>query len=47
MIAFIGSRGGVGTTTAAVSCAWIFAEERKRERAALIDLDLHYGTVSR
>jgi pilus assembly protein CpaE len=45
VIAFIGSRGGVGTTTAAVSCAWIFAEERK-ERAALIDLDLHYGTVA-
>ncbi len=37
--------GGVGTTTAAVSCAWVFAEERK-ERCAVIDLDLHYGTVA-
>ena len=33
------------TTTAAVSCAWIFAEERK-ERTALVDLDLHFGTVA-
>jgi pilus assembly protein CpaE len=45
VVAFLGSRGGVGTTTAAVSCAWIFAEERK-ERCALVDLDLHYGTVA-
>jgi pilus assembly protein CpaE len=45
VIAFLGSRGGVGATTAAVSCAWIFAEERK-ERCALVDLDLHYGTVA-
>jgi pilus assembly protein CpaE len=26
VIAFLGSRGGVGTTTAAVACAWVFAE---------------------
>jgi len=45
VIAFLGSRGGVGTTTAAVSCAWVFAEERK-ERCALVDLDLHFGTVA-
>ena len=45
VIAFLGSRGGVGATTAAVSCAWVFAEERK-ERCALVDLDLHYGTVA-
>lgn len=45
VIAFLGGRGGVGTTTAAVSCAWVFAEERK-ERTALVDLDLHYGTVA-
>jgi pilus assembly protein CpaE len=45
VIAFIGSRGGVGTTTAAVSCAWILAEQRK-ERTALVDLDLHFGTVA-
>lgn len=45
VVAFLSSRGGVGATTAAVSCAWIFAEERK-ERCALVDLDLHFGTVA-
>jgi pilus assembly protein CpaE len=45
VIAFMGSRGGVGTTTAAVATAWILAEERK-ERTALVDLDLHFGTVA-
>ena len=45
VIAFIGSRGGVGNTTAAVSTAWVLAEERK-ERTALVDLDLHFGTVA-
>jgi len=45
VIAFMGSRGGVGNTTAAVSCAWILAEDRK-ERTALVDLDLHFGTVA-
>jgi pilus assembly protein CpaE len=45
VIAFLGSRGGVGTTTAAVSAAWILAEDRK-ERTALLDLDLHFGTVA-
>jgi len=45
VIAFLGSRGGVGNTTAAVSTAWVLAEERK-ERVALVDLDLHFGTVA-
>ncbi len=45
VIAFMGSRGGVGTTTVAVSCAWLLAEQQK-ERTALIDLDLHFGTVA-
>jgi pilus assembly protein CpaE len=44
VIAFVGSRGGVGATTSAVSCAWILAE--RRERIALVDLDLHFGTVA-
>jgi pilus assembly protein CpaE len=44
VVAFIGCRGGVGTTTTAVSCAWLLGEKR-RERTALIDLDLHFGTV--
>jgi pilus assembly protein CpaE len=45
VVVFIGSRGGVGTTAAAVSCAWALAEERK-ERTALVDLDLHFGAVA-
>jgi pilus assembly protein CpaE len=45
VVVFMGSRGGVGATTAAVSCAWLLAAER-REATALIDLDLHFGTVA-
>ena len=45
VVAFIGSRGGVGTTTAAVACAWLLSENRK-ENTALVDLDLHFGTVA-
>jgi pilus assembly protein CpaE len=45
VIAFIGSRGGVGTTTAAVGFAWLLSEKRK-ENTALVDLDLHFGTVA-
>ncbi len=45
VIVFIGSRGGVGATTSAVSCAWLMSAER-RERIALVDLDLHFGTVA-
>jgi pilus assembly protein CpaE len=45
VVAFIGSRGGVGTTTTAVACAWLLAEERK-EPTALLDLDLHFGTAA-
>ncbi|MBV9859492.1 MAG: AAA family ATPase [Alphaproteobacteria bacterium] len=45
VIVFTGSRGGVGASTTAVSCAWLLSEER-RERTALVDLDLHFGTVA-
>ncbi len=45
VVAFIGSRGGVGTTTAAVACAWLLAEKYK-ETTVLLDLDLHFGTVA-
>jgi pilus assembly protein CpaE len=45
VIVFLGSRGGVGATTSAVSCAWLLATERP-ERIALLDLDLHYGTAA-
>src|SRR5205823_9472602 len=44
VVAFVGSRGGVGATTTAVSCAWMLGEKRQ-ERTALVDLDLHFGTV--
>jgi pilus assembly protein CpaE len=45
VIAFIGSRGGVGTTSTAVSFAWLLAEQHK-ENTVLVDLDLHFGTVA-
>ena len=45
VIAFIGSRGGVGTTTTAVAFAWLMAEQHK-ENTVLVDLDLHFGTVA-
>jgi pilus assembly protein CpaE len=45
VVAFIGSRGGVGTTTTAVCCAWLLAD-RHKETTALLDLDLHFGTVA-
>src|SRR5690606_661075 len=37
--------GGVGASTIAINCAWLVAHEFKR-RAALLDLDLQYGTVA-
>jgi pilus assembly protein CpaE len=45
VVAFIGSRGGVGTTTAAVACAWLLAEQHQAP-TMLLDLDLHFGTVA-
>lgn len=45
LFAFIGARGGVGTTTLAVSTAWLLAHEF-RLRTALIDLDLHFGNLA-
>ena len=41
-IVFIGTRGGVGTTTLAVNTAWHLAEKMGR-RVALVDLDLQNG----
>jgi pilus assembly protein CpaE len=41
-IAFVGARGGVGTTTLAVNLAWYLAERQSR-RVALVDLDLYNG----
>ena len=45
VVVVIGSRGGVGATTTAVACAWLLAEKHK-ETTALVDLDLHFGTVA-
>lgn len=45
VVALVGTRGGVGTSTLAINCAWLIAHEFKR-RAALLDLDLQYGTVA-
>jgi pilus assembly protein CpaE len=42
---FLGARGGVGTTTAALNTAWLLAHELN-QRTALVDLDLHFGTVA-
>jgi pilus assembly protein CpaE len=43
-IALIGSRGGTGTTTLAVSVAWELAKSRRK--VVLLDLDLHFGSVA-
>ncbi|WP_380872184.1 hypothetical protein ACFB49_31330 [Sphingomonas sp. DBB INV C78] len=41
--AFIGVRGGVGASTLASSTAWLFGAKLGRT-AALLDLDIHFGT---
>jgi pilus assembly protein CpaE len=41
-VAFVGTRGGVGTTTLAVNMAWHLANRQSR-RVALVDLDLQNG----
>lgn len=42
IVAFTGSRGGVGTTTLAANLAWYLANRQSR-RVALVDLDLQNG----
>jgi pilus assembly protein CpaE len=42
LVAFVGTRGGVGATTLAVNTAWYFAHRQSR-RVALVDLDLQNG----
>jgi pilus assembly protein CpaE len=42
MVAVVGARGGVGTTTLAVNLAWYLAHRQSR-RVALVDLDLQNG----
>jgi len=43
--AFLGARGGIGTTTIAAATAWYFVHEF-HQRAAVVDLDLHFGTLA-
>ena len=43
MTAVIGVRGGVGASTVATSLAWLMGDKAGRS-AALLDLDLHFGT---
>ena len=42
VVALVGARGGVGTTTLAVNLAWHLANRQNR-RVALVDLDLQNG----
>lgn len=44
-IAFVGVRGGVGTSTLAANSAWLMAETLRR-RVALIDADVQFGTLA-
>ena len=45
VIAFVGARGGVGTSTFASNCAWILSNKFFK-RVGLIDLDLQFGVMS-
>jgi pilus assembly protein CpaE len=45
LVAVLGARGGVGSTTIATNLSWIIAQQRRR-RVALLDLDLQFGTVA-
>ena len=42
IVALVGARGGVGTTTLAINLAWYLADRQKR-RVLLLDLDLQNG----
>jgi len=45
IVAFVGARGGVGTTTVAGNLAWHLANRQGR-RVALVDLDLQHGDAA-
>ena len=45
VIAVFGAKGGVGASTVAHNLAWALADTYKRP-VSLVDLDLHFGTVS-
>ncbi len=44
-IAFVGTRGGVGSSTLAHNLGWLFAEEHKSD-TIILDLDLPFGTTA-
>lgn len=44
-VAFVGARGGVGSSTIAHNVAWCAAEEHKSD-TIILDLDLPFGTAS-
>lgn len=44
-IVVVGARGGVGSSSVAVTLAWLLSQDQKR-RTALVDLDLEFGTVA-
>jgi len=43
LVAVVGMRGGVGASTIVSSCAWIIANEMKRN-TAILDMDIYFGT---
>ncbi len=45
LLALIGARGGVGTTTLATGIGWCLSEEQS-QRVALLDLDLQFGNMA-
>lgn len=45
VVVVIGARGGVGSSSLAAGIAWLLANEFDRH-AALVDLDLHFGTAA-
>jgi pilus assembly protein CpaE len=46
LVIVIGTRGGVGASALAASLAWIAGHEDKGRRAALVDLDLQFGSAA-
>jgi pilus assembly protein CpaE len=44
VIAMMGSRGGVGTTSLAISAGWTMAQQHLK--VTLLDLDLHFGSAA-
>jgi pilus assembly protein CpaE len=45
LLALIGARGGVGTTTLVTGIGWCLSEEQN-QRVALLDLDLQFGNLA-